>query len=395
LGSQRVSTTTTNNNNTETQAIDGSLAASTDNTTDPSVIDGSGNAGPCGPIIVDMLSLTVDGSLFQADRGEAIFEGAATDNMFTNKEVGTGAGGADMYHMDVSARGFGGMDVFDIYSNPDGYLRVGELSGGEDHNDVLIQANDVNGFATSYVFIDSISGGSDLDHITVDALNNIESITIGSIHTGAGDDSIGLDVAHTGHLRAYTLDVGAGNDFITLDLSNAGADDVLLEIDEIKGGAGDDTFVFYFGSNTGNFDYNSTDNDGSALLDGGTGTDTIRIEGANASLDFSKIDNLSGIEKIDLSASGTQDVILTFDQLWDMAKGNLNDTIYIIGTASDTYAIDLQGNTATPPASTGSDPTFDEYTLVDTDSSSATLGQSITLYISDALVDNGNLPQPV
>lgn len=148
----------------------------------------------------------------------------------------------------------------------------------------------------------TIDGGDGVDTLMLSDgndtydLNNSNVTNIEKYDGGAGDDVIygytgndnisggaGNDTLYGGD-GADTLNVDAGNDYLD---GGAGAD-------TISGGAGNDTIVY----------------DGQDVsIDGGSGIDTLVLTGSD-SIDFSNVNtpNISSIENIDLTASGTQSI---------------------------------------------------------------------------------------
>jgi Ca2+-binding RTX toxin-like protein len=113
----------------------------------------------------------------------------------------------------------------------------------------------------------------------------------------AGDDVL------TGSAVAETLVGGAGNDTL---IGNGGAD-------VLYGGAGDDVFVLN-ADNVAKLALGVTDGR-LARIDGGSGIDTLRLDGENILLDLTAIANQGGstpgsssriesIERIDITGSG-------------------------------------------------------------------------------------------
>ena len=121
----------------------------------------------------------------------------------------------------------------------------------------------------------------------------------------AGNDDL------AGTAAAEILIGGLGND--TLD--GAGGVDVL------RGAAGNDTLVF----------------DGlDRLVDGGLGTDSLLFSGSGQSLDLTGISNLryTGIEVIDLTGSGNNDLTLALGDLLDLSDST--NTLRVDGDTLDT-----------------------------------------------------------
>ena len=115
---------------------------------------------------------------------------------------------------------------------------------------------------------------------------------------------------------------GAGND--TISLSRGGS--VAL------GGAGDDTLVIGIGflleGLAGAVDGRISH------LDGGSGVDTLKIDGSGIVLDLTALQNpgmgllhgvgrLSGIERVDLTGSGDNRLKISIDDIMDMSSANL------------------------------------------------------------------------
>ncbi|MEA5449218.1 hypothetical protein VB780_11605 [Leptolyngbya sp. CCNP1308] len=158
----------------------------------------------------------------------------------------------------------------------------------------------------------------------------------------AGDDTL------TGSALADTFVGGTGNDTL---IGNGGRD-------VLYGGAGDDVIAI----RDANF----------MRINGGTGMDTLRIDGSNVALDLTKVGNpkILGIEEIDLTGSGNNGLALTrFDVL---ALSDETNQLIVQGNAGDTVVSGGQGWVASGIASLNNN-LFVEYTsngatmLVDTD----------------------------
>jgi Ca2+-binding RTX toxin-like protein len=189
-----------------------------------------------GVITIDASSINV----FNAER--LVFESQA---VFTNNDGNLHLSGSNL---DDTLTGGAGIDVF----------------GGEAGNDVLsgnagsdvLQGGDGN---------DTISGGSGNDWLKGEAGND-------TLQGGDGDDQL-IGGRGTNILRGE-----AGNDTLTTGESDEGA------VDEVYGGSGNDTIIIY--------------ENGTGVIDGGTGTDRILV---TATSDISGY-SISNVEKIELDA---------------------------------------------------------------------------------------------
>lgn len=138
----------------------------------------------------------------------------------------------------------------------------------------------------------------------------------------AGADRIGFtadaDIL-TGTKDAETLIGGAGDD----ELLSLGGPDVLI------GGAGDDVVSIVDG--------------GFFRIDGGTGTDTLRLEGSGLTLDLANFFDVAvtGIEAVDLTGEGDNSLFLGTHQL--LALSPTSNTLRIFGDAGDQLVADLAG----------------------------------------------------
>nr|WP_309543074.1 Calx-beta domain-containing protein [Nitratidesulfovibrio liaohensis] len=177
-------------------------------------------------------------------------------------------------------------------------------------------ADKVTATLTTHVQTGSVFDGSDDAHgigLIVAGSAHGDTITGSSgddrIHGGAGDDHLyggaGNDVLHGGDGNDY-LDGGAG-------------------VNTLYGDAGNDTLVVHdTGGSTGVAD-GYLDNHDFAGLHGGSGHDTLLVQGEDVTLDFSRIaaGTVTGIEAIDLTAHGAQHVTLSLDDLTSSDTGSL------------------------------------------------------------------------
>jgi Ca2+-binding RTX toxin-like protein len=152
-----------------------------------------------------------------------------------------------------------------------------------------------------------------------------------------------------GTIGADILVGGLGNDTLS---GGAG-------VDVLNGGAGDDVLV-----------YDGLDR----RVDGGSGSDTLRLPGSGLTLDLTAVSNLrfTGIERIDLTGTGSNALALTVGDLLDLSDSS--NTLLVGGNAGDSVSSIGQGWTLDPrgPVSIGAELYF-RYTdaaarlLVDTD----------------------------
>jgi Ca2+-binding RTX toxin-like protein len=165
------------------------------------------------------------------------------------------------------------------------------------------------------------------------------------VNAGAGNDVINAQTLPAASIK-LVIDGGAGNDTIT---GGQGADILIggTGNDTVNGGQGNDTADLGEGSDT--FVWNP--GDGSDVVEGGLGTDTLVFNGSNAgeNMDISAnggrvrlardVGNitmdLNGVEKIQVNAVGSADIIVVND---------------LTGTGVTQVAIDLG---ATPGAKGG------------------------------------------
>ena len=234
---------------------------------------------------------------------------------------------------DSSARNAGGAYLVFGHAGAAG-ARV-ELDGLRAHQGLRldgVKANDRSGYAVGAA---GDLNGDGFDDLFVGAHNaDNNGADAGSAYVVFGRD-----------FRASTAFIGgAGND----GFSGGDADEKIIGgrgndvlaggrgNDVLKGGAGNDVLVF--------------DSADTLAVEGDTGVDTLRINGANVTLDLSLARNqhLQGIERIDLSGSGANRLALDVTQVlrlpdhFDMfvthhtsqllVTGNANDRVTLLGS---------------------------------------------------------------
>src|SRR3989338_7847141 len=96
-----------------------------------------------------------------------------------------------------------------------------------------------------------------------------------------------------------------------------------------------------------------------ARIDGGTGSDTLRLDGTGITLDLTGLDNTSllSVERIDLGAGNS----LSLDALELLRLSEASNTLRVLGDATDTVTLRDAGWTAAGTV-TDTEGTFDVFT---------------------------------
>ncbi|CAB5497941.1 hypothetical protein THERMOS_751 [Bathymodiolus thermophilus thioautotrophic gill symbiont] len=118
-------------------------------------------------------------------------------------------------------------------------------------------------------------------------------------------------------------------------------DDILIGnggTDVFNAGAGNDTIIIN-ANNLSKLYSNKLSGDLLARIDGGSNTDTLKLEGSNLNLNLAKIDNgrIQDIEIIDLTGSGNNSLDLNLSDLLDISSET--NVLKIIGDTGDTVNI--------------------------------------------------------
>ncbi len=244
--------------------------------------------------------------------------------------VGGPSGYNDSFVIYGTAAGFGSSLDLATLTPAQGFVIHGA-------GDPVSAAGDVNGdgFADLIVGAGGASGG---DSFVIYGGDFTGSVTFAGT---SGADSL----AGTG--KAETFVAGQGDD----TLVGAGGADVF------HGGAGDDTIAI------ATLDFHR--------VDGGAGTDTLRLDGADLNLDLTSMagTRIQNVERIDITGSGNNTLTLSVHDVLDLSDSS--NTLLVKGDAGDSVHQGA-GWTAGGTTVVGSD-TYQVYTagqatlLVDTD----------------------------
>ncbi|MBI2993729.1 MAG: FG-GAP repeat protein, partial [Gammaproteobacteria bacterium] len=193
---------------------------------------------------------------------------------------------------------------------------------------------------------DTLTGGLGNDRYVIDRLNEINKATV-----DAGTDLVQSAVTYAlGAQQENLVLTGTGNSYGTGNTGNnlltgntgnnvlagGGGNDTLkggAGNDTLSGGTGDDRLLGAGGNDVLVFDVNDTRG-----VDGGAGTDTLKVTGAGAEVDLVTLNGgdmllFKNIEIINLGAAGAQTVHLDAATL--LGLSSTSDTIQLRGTAED------------------------------------------------------------
>ena len=287
---------------------------------------------------------------------------------FNNNAGGTDAGAA--YVLFGAASGLTSIDLGAVAAGTGGFKIIGQAAGdyagfsvtgagdvnGDGFDDVIVGAyhNDGTGLldgGAAYVVFGAASGLTtiDLDDVALGIGGFRINAEIADDHAGyavsaAGDvDGDGFDDlivgaplndgggagAGAGYVifgRDFTNQVDflgtAGNDSLT----GTGANEILIGgqgDDTIDGAGGDDVIIGGSGNDTIVFDAADT-----LKVDAGTGTDILSVVGSGVIVDLTAIDDgvFEGFERIDLTGSGNNTLVMKVTDLYAITEGLNADT---------------------------------------------------------------------
>jgi len=221
------------------------------------------------------------------DSNDVLVGGAGTDNLF-------GGAGDDTFVVGAEDAGAGNY-----------------YHGGEGHDTIVAQDGE------NIILEGHLKGSDSIEEIKGEAGENTVL---------AGDNSSQtIDVRGTTLTDIDHIDAGAGNDTVY----GSSGDDTIdggAGRDRIDAGAGDDTII-----------YDADD----STIDGGEGMDTLLFD-EDIFVDFGALDNVNGIETINLEAGEQNIVSLSVEDVLDVT--DFNDTLRIDGDNSDSITLNTDSD---------------------------------------------------
>ena len=200
----------------------------------------------------------------------------------------------------------------------------------------------------------TFGAGTTLGGTFMSSDNNLVSHSVG-IGMGAGNDILNIEKGAV--LKNAGIEMGDGDDVVNLNggLEKAGGGMYSPGVSAIDLGSGNDIIhigkdavvnddAMSFRGGPGHFER------GGIIIQGGAGSDTLDLAG---NIDFSKV---AGFEKITLGGSQNNVTLnLTLDDVLNITRGNLNNTLKIDGESGD--HVHMSGD-FTPGVSSGGYTTF-------------------------------------
>ncbi|MBA5249935.1 MAG: hypothetical protein FE834_10490 [Gammaproteobacteria bacterium] len=229
-------------------------------------------------------------------------------------------GKKDSKQVDLSdiENGVGGFVIFDKNTQDGNGFSVSSAGdvNGDGLDDLLVSTpnSDTNKGSAYIIFGKSNTNNIELLHIGEDDSKykvNFQGDATNETFTGSSADEIFI--------------AGAGDDIL---IGNGG-------MDVFGAGNGNDTIII----NDSNIEaLNRTGAGNRARVNGGNGTDTLKLDGANLILDLREISNtrIQNIEEINIEGSGNNMLMLVLDDL--LAISSSTNTLHILGDTGDTVA---------------------------------------------------------
>ncbi|SFV89342.1 Flagellar hook-length control protein FliK [hydrothermal vent metagenome] len=225
------------------------------------------------------------------------------------------------------------INLSDIANGTGGFVINGEEAGDKSGKSVS-SAGDVNGDGLDDLIVGAygansntgksyvIFGKSDTKTVELSAIGGNSKYIIDFL----GDENANT-LTSTDTNKDEIFVAGAGNDTLT---GNGG-------MDVFSAGAGDDVIVIN-GSNITALETTGMGN--RANINGGGNIDTLKLDGANLTLDLTKISNnrIKDIEKIDLTGSGSNTLKLNLNDVLDASTST--NILKVLGNSGDKIDID-------------------------------------------------------
>ncbi|SHE22239.1 Flagellar hook-length control protein FliK [Bathymodiolus brooksi thiotrophic gill symbiont] len=247
------------------------------------------------------------------------------------------------------------IDLSAIASGTGGFVINGENASDWSGNSVS-SAGDVNGDG-----LDDLIVGAPMFNLNGENIVGKSYVIFGKTDTNA------IDLANLGRNSKYAIDYLGDENANTLTGTNsdeifvAGAGDDTLTgnggMDVLNAGAGNDTITIS-ASNIAALAQTGTGN--RARVDGGGNIDTLKLDGSNLSLDLTNISNtrIQDIEKIDITGSGNNALILNLNDLLDTSTST--NILKVLGNSND--AVNASGFAKISSTETEDNITYDVYT---------------------------------
>lgn len=288
---------------------------------------------------------------------------------------GTGSGSA--YIVFGKASGFAAQSNLSALNGSNGFRldgnQIGDSAGGsiaaagdvngDGYDDLIIgvEGADSHGKDSGSAYIVFGKGTPFNAAISLSSLNATNSVRIDGAEAGnfagmsassAGDVNgdgfadviVGAPYASNGAGSAYVV---YGRDFTgTIEFAGSSAADSLVgssAAESFVAGQGDDTMI---GGGGADVFYGGTGNDAIAIsdlsfrrIDGGSGSDVLRLDGAGFFFNLSDYRNrIEGIETIDLTGNGNNALMLTAVDVLNMSE--TSNTLHVEGNFGDSIHVD-------------------------------------------------------